>query len=53
MGAGIGLASLVVALGGFLPSVLHALERFLLAFLDKATFLFGAIQLPAVPFGVQ
>ena len=46
MGRAIGFAVVIVTLGVLLPRVLHALEAFLLAFLDKATLFMGTIQVP-------
>ena len=37
MGGAIGFAAVIVALGIFLPTVLHALEAFLLLLFEKMT----------------
>ncbi|MEK7193462.1 MAG: hypothetical protein AAB652_01590 [Patescibacteria group bacterium] len=44
MGQAIGFAAIIVVLGVLLPRVLHALEAFLLVFLDKATILIESIN---------
>ncbi|TSC82590.1 MAG: hypothetical protein G01um101420_257 [Parcubacteria group bacterium Gr01-1014_20] len=43
MGSAIGFAAVVVVLGVFMPDVLHALQTFLLAFLEKATLIFQTL----------
>jgi hypothetical protein len=45
MGRAIGFAALIIVLGVLLPSVLNALEEFLLTFLLKATAVVDSVDL--------
>jgi hypothetical protein len=47
MSQAIGLAMIIVVIAIFLPSVLHALENFLLLLLVRATSFVQAIPIPA------
>lgn len=47
MGAAIGFAAVIIVLGIFLPTVLSALEEFLLTIISKATLFLATLNVPS------